>query len=201
MKRFLRAFFAAVLFVLFLSGCGEAPHSEWKDLKEVSGSFTLEDAKNEGYVVMEDGDVTFGENIWKDFVKLSSKKKPSKVRVVHYYTLGDPARYEPEYYESIKDDYPVLYILELEYTGDIYRLRYYEDDKLYQKEFKYLMRYEGEAETKDAIYSSYVRYVLVDDNKVTWNDIMRGLLSSRFGDYIPHYSIYTDLNYKDGYSG
>jgi len=196
MKRFFHTFSAAVLFVLLLSGCGRAQPSEWKDLKEVSGSFTLEDAKNEGYVVMEDGDVTFGENIWNDFVKLSSRKKPAKVRVVHYYTLGDPAHYDPEYYESIKDDYPVLHILELEYTGDIYRLRYYEEDTLYHKEFKYLMKYEGEAETKDAVYTSYVRYVLVNDNKVTWKDIMHGLLSSRAGDYIPHFSIYTDLQLK-----
>ena len=36
MKRFLRAFFAAVLFVLFLSGCGEALPSEWKDLKSAT---------------------------------------------------------------------------------------------------------------------------------------------------------------------
>ncbi|HHU90274.1 MAG TPA: hypothetical protein GXZ22_04360 [Clostridiaceae bacterium] len=58
------------------------------------------------------------------------------------------------------------------------------------------MRYEEKAEAKDAIYSSYVRYVLVNDDKVTWGDIMRGLLSSRSGDYIPHHSIYTDLLLK-----
>lgn len=197
MKRVLYAFFAAVLFAFFLYGCGEIQPSEWKDLKEVSDSFTLEDAKNEGYVVMEDGDVTFGEDIWNNFVKLSNKKKPAKVRVVNYYTSGDPSHYDPEYYESIKDDYPVLYILELEYNGDIYCIRYYEEDKLYQKEFKYLMRYEGEAETKDAIYTSYVRYVLVNDNKVTWKDIMHGLLSSKSGNYIPHYTVYTDLQLKN----
>jgi len=60
------------------------------------------------------------------------------------------------------------------------------------------MRYEGEAETKDATYTSYVRYVLVNDDKVTWDDIFHGMLSSRLGDYIPHKQIYKDLVYKEG---
>jgi hypothetical protein len=59
------------------------------------------------------------------------------------------------------------------------------------------MRYEGKAETNRAIYSSYVRYVLVNDDKVTWDDIIHGMLSSRFGDYIPHRSIYTDLRFEE----
>jgi hypothetical protein len=60
------------------------------------------------------------------------------------------------------------------------------------------MRYEGKAETHDATYTSYVKYVLVNDDKVTWNDITHGMLSSQFGDYIPHSQIYTDLVYKEG---
>ncbi len=197
MKRIFHAFFAAVLFVVFLSGCGKVPPVEWEDLKEVTDSYTLEDAKDDGYVVMEDGDVTFEENIWQNFVKLSAKKTPCKIRVVHYYTLGDPSHYDPAYYESIKNDYPAMYILELVYDGKTFCVSHYEDDKLYQSEYKYLMRYEGKAETNSAIYTSYVRYVLVNDDKVTWDDIMHGLLSSRSGDYIPHRSIYTDLRFEE----
>jgi len=77
----------------------------------VTDNFTLEDAKREGYVVIEDGDVTFGQEAWQNFVDLSSKKIPCKI---------------PEYYESIKDDYPKMYILELVYNGEIFRVSHYE---------------------------------------------------------------------------
>lgn len=199
MKRILCACYAAMLLVLFLSCCGKATApDEWKDLKNVTDNFTLEDAKRAGYVVIEDGSVTCGEDAWQDFVALSAKKTPCRVRVVHYYNIGDPSHYDPEYYESIKDDYPKMYIFELSYDGNKFVVSHYEEEKLHQSEYKYLMRYEGEAETSDATYASYVRYVLVNDDKVTWSDIFHGMLSSKLGDYIPHSPIYTDLIYKEG---
>jgi hypothetical protein len=198
MKRILYACSAAMLLVLFLSGCGKASTpDEWKNLKDVADNFSLEDAKCDGYVVIEDGSVTSGEDIWQNFVDLSAEKTPCKIRVVHYYTIGDPSHYDPTYYESIKDDYPKMYILELVYNGETFCVSHYEEEKLYQSEYKYLMRYEGKAETRDATYTSYVKYVLVNDDKVTWNDITHGMLSSQFGDYIPHSQIYTDLVYRE----
>lgn len=197
MKRILYTCFAAMLLVLFLFGCGKAPMpDEWKDLKYVADNFSLEDAKGDGYVVIEDGSVTCGEDIWQNFVDLSAEKTPCKIRVVHYYTIGDPSHYDPAYYESIKNEYPKMYILELAYNGETFCVSHYEEEKLYQSEYKYLMRYGGKAETRDATYTSYVRYVLVNDDRVTWNDIIRGMLSSQYGDYIPHSQIYTDMVYK-----
>ena len=35
------------------------------------------------------------------------------------------------------------------------------------------------------------RYVLTNDNTVTWEDIVNGMLSSQSGDAIDHYSVYT----------
>lgn len=196
MKKILCTYFMVTLLVLFLFGCGKAPTpDEWKELKDVNDNFSLEDAKRDGYVVIEDGSVTSGEYIWENFVNLSAEKTPCKIRVVHYYTIGDPSHYDPTYYESIKDDYPKMYIFELVYKGGTFSVSHYEEEKLYQSEYKYLMRYEGEAENHNATYISYVRYVLVNDDKVTWNDITHGILSSRFGDYIPHSQIYTNLIY------
>lgn len=198
MKRILYVCITAALLVLSMSGCGKTSTSdEWKDLKYVADHYSLEDAKRDGYVVMEDGSVTFGKDIWQNFVDLSAEKKPCKIRVVHYHTIGDPSRYDPAYYESIKDDYPKMYILELAYNGKTFCVSHYEEDKLYQSQYKFLMRYEGKAETPDAIYTSYVRYVLVNDDKVTWDDIFHGMVSSRLGDHIPHRQIYLDLVYKE----
>lgn len=199
MKRILHICLTLTLLVIFLSGCGKAPTpDEWKDLKEVTDSFSLDDAKRDGYVVIEDSKVTFGKDIWQNFVDLSAKKKPCKIRVVHYYTLDDPSHYDPAYYESIKDDYPIMYILELVFSGETFSVSHFEEEKLYQSEYKYLVRYEGKAETNDATYTSYVRYVLVNDDTVTWNDIMHGMFSSQSGDHIPHRTIYTDLVLQGG---
>lgn len=198
MKGFKYISFTVVLLALLLSGCSKASKTyDWKDLKYVADNYTLEDARKDGYVIIEDSNVTYGEDTWQDFVDLTEEKKPCKVRVVHYYNIGDPARYDPAYYESIKDDYPKIYILELVYNGDTFSVSHYEGDKLYQSEFKYLMKYEGKAESPNSGHTSYVRYVLVNDDSVTWEDIMRGLLSSHMGAYIPHSQIYTKLIYRE----
>lgn len=201
MKKIFNVCCVMMLLIFVLSGCSKTATSygEGNDLKYVTDNFTLEDAKREGYVVIEDGDVTFGQEAWQNFVDLSSKKIPCKIRVVHYYPIGDSSNYDPEYYESIKDDYPKMYILELVYNGEIFRVSHYEGEGLYESEFKYLVKYEGKAETPDATYTSFVRYVLVNDDKVTWDDIMHGVFSSRLGDYISYRVIYTDLVYKEEY--
>lgn len=200
MKRVRYVCLAITIFVLFLCGCGKAPTpDEWKDLKDVADNYSLEDVKRDGYVVIEDSSVSCGEDIWHNFVDLSAEKTPCKIRVVHYYTIGDPSHYDPTYYESIKDDYPKMYILELDYNGETFCVSHYEADKLYQSEYKYLMRYEGKAETRNATYTSYLKYVLVNDDQVTWSDIIHGMLSSKLGDSIPHRQIYTELVYKEEY--
>ena len=54
------------------------------------------------------------------------------------------------------------------------------------------MRYEGKPESKTAAYDSFLRYVLTNDESVTWEEIFSGMVSSQFGAYIDHYSVYTD---------
>ncbi len=198
MKRIIYYSFALMLLILFLSGCGKAPTpDEWDDLKEAADNYSLEDAKRNGYVVIADGDVAFGEDIWQNFFNLSAKKRPCKIRVVHYYT--DPSHDDPAYYESFKDDYPEMYISELVFNGETFIVRHYEGEKYYGTEYKYLMKYEGEAESREATYTSYVRYVLVNDDTVTWDEIMHGMISAIADDYIPHKTIYTDLVLKEEY--
>lgn len=200
MKRTHYICFVTLLLILVLSACKRvgAPDKEWNDLKEVADNYSLEDARLDGYVIIENLSVTYGEETWQSFVNSSAEKTPCKVRVVHYYTLGNPSRYDPTYYESIKDDYPRMYIFELDYDGDIFSVNHYEEDRLIQSEYKYLMRYEGEPDTPYATFTSYVRYVLVNDDKVTWEDIYGGMISSQHGANIPHSQIYIDLLYKEG---
>ena len=56
--------------------------------------------------------------------------------------LGEPSRYSPEYYESVKDTYPVLYIQDPDFDGDAYTFSSMEDGEPWTAAYRYLVRYE-----------------------------------------------------------
>lgn len=166
-------------------------------LEELPDDYSLEQAKADGYVVMEDNDVTSGQDVFAEFVSTTSKGEAASVRIVNYYTLGDPANYDEEFYESIKDDYPKMFVHDLVFDGLSYTIRWYEEGEEIVKNYRYLMHYEGEIDSPYAIIKHYNYYVLIDDNTYTWDDIMFGMYSSQFGDYIDHFQVYSDYIYKD----
>ncbi len=165
-------------------------------LKQLSDNYSLDDAKSDNCVVFEDGDITYGQAVWDSFIKKTGNGKSTTVRLGFYYTLGDPSHYSEEYYEEIKDDYPVLYINDLSFDGKKYKIESIEDGQLISKEYKYLLKYNGQPSSVSALFSEYTYYVLVNDNTVTWDDIEHGMISSQFGDFIDHYRVYSDLEMK-----
>lgn len=62
----------------------------------------LQQAKKDGCVVMENGDVTLGQQTWQDFVKAAEEGKHVSVKLAHYYTL-DPKSCSEQYYEVYKE--------------------------------------------------------------------------------------------------
>jgi len=154
----------------------------------------LENAKNEGKIVVENGYVTSGQLKWDNFYKLSAKSKNASAEIVHYYTLGDPSRYGKEYYEASKEDYPSMFYLKLTYEDGIYTLTSNEYGTEYVHKYKYLRKFE------DIIPSQYsskkiqdvTRYVLTNNNSASWDEIIRSTASSKFGDYIDHFTIYSE---------
>ena len=164
-------------------------------LKNISQDYTLEDARIDGCVCFDNGDITEGQKIWDEFVNATEKQEDAIVRLAFYYSL-DEEQCNPEYYESVKDEYPVLYIQELTYKDDSYTIRWFEEGKEIKKTYKYLMKYEGEPESETALYESYLRYVLTNDNTMTWEQIWRGLASSKLGDAIDHQVVYQKYNYN-----
>ena len=182
-----------VLIVCILTACENASELPYNQLPK---NYTLDDAKADGCVVYEDSDITSGQSVWDEFIKDTDDGKNSTVRLVFYYTLGDPSHYSEEYYAEIKDDYPVFYIMELSYDGDKYTLFQTEDGKDYKDVYRYLVKYSGEPSSDSATYSEYTYYVLVNDNTLTWKDIEDGMLSSQSDAWIDHHKVYSDLTYK-----
>ena len=152
----------------------------------------LEKVIEAGYVVHMDGDVTNGQENWEAFLDKVEGGNAASIRLAMYYTL-DRESCSEEYYEANQEDYPVLYLQELYFDGESYTLEWKEGNKEYVRNYRYLMHYTGESPTANATYDKYSRYVLVNDQKVTWEDIQRGMFSSHFGDYIAHNTVYVDL--------
>lgn len=183
---------ALVLACLLCAGCGAKEHGRVP--REELSAYSLEQAKADGCVVHEDGDVSAGQEIWEAFVSDCAEGKSAGVRLYSYYTL-DPERCTPEYYEAEKDNYPMAFVQDLSFDGEKYAIRWFEDGQEYVRSYEYLLRFEDDAESKTALYSSYVRYLLAHDESVTWEKYFYGLVSSLMGDGVDAYNVYTDLIY------
>ncbi len=167
-------------------------------LEKLPADYSLEQAKKDGCVVMENGDVTCGQETWEEFYKTTQKGKAASVRCVSYYSLREPEHYDAEYYEEIKDTYPRMYVFDVTYDGVTYRTYHFEEGKENVYEYPYLMRYEWTPDSPNATFDYMIRYVATDDNQVTWDDIYRGMLSSYSHTYVPrHETVYTDCIYTD----
>ena len=161
---------------------------DYIDLKTASETYSVKDAEAAGYVIIAGLQVTAGQKRWDDFVLRTESGKPAKIRILHH----DPSGM----LNNNSDPDTQSYITEVEFDGEKYISRSFKHGqlgKLHEEEYRYMMRYEGKPESPHANYGHYLRYVLVNDNTVTWEDIERGMLSSQSGDYIPHEEVYTDL--------
>lgn len=195
MKKILICFIAIFLLTAAYSKSGAVP-----SLDQIPDSYSLEDAKSDHCVVFESSVITSGTSEWKHFLKATYAGRDATVRLAYYYTLGDPSQYSEEYYNKVKDDYPLLFIKNLKFDGEKYLIEGYEDGQYISKEYRYLVKYEGAPSSSTALFNRYTYYVLVNDNTITWDDIERGMLSSQSGDLIDHYLVYSDLDYKETFT-
>ena len=178
-----------------LTACTKNPAKSF--LGQLPGDYDLSDAKNDNCVIFENNNIIYGQAGWDDFISMVENGLSATVRLVFYYTLDDFSYYSNEYYEKIKDDYPIISIKDLNFDGEKYFIEKLEDGKLISKEYKYLLRYEGKPSSSAALYSGYIYYVLVNNNTVTWDDIEHGMLSSKSGDWIDHFVVYSNLRLKE----
>ena len=183
-------------FMLILIACGVNTTSDYMPYKEIPQDYSLESAKNDNLVVYENGNITSGQSIWDTFIEKTENRKPCVVRLGFYYTLLDPSRYSAEYYEEIKDDYPVLYIQDLSFDGNEYMLYHVDDGVEYTYKYRYLKHYFESSPPKSATFSEREMYILVNDNEVTWEQIQHGMFSSQSGDYIDHKTVYSKYTFK-----
>ena len=156
-----------------------------------SANEALELSKKSSVVVMEDGICTSGKEVWDEFYKDVQNKKSACVVCAAYYTLDDENISE-ELYEQEKGEYPVLFYTLVEYNGKEFSVKVRQSDKSEMERtetFKALSYFKGDMR-EGAKYSTYERYVLVNDASLKWEDIDRGMFSSQSDAWIEHIVLY-----------
>ncbi len=117
------------------------------------------------------------------------------MKIAHYHTLEN-INCSAEYYEVYKEDYPSLTEFELTYDGKTYTLSWNEYGTEYFREYQYLRKFEdtlkGYQSSKTP--AAVTRYVLTNNNTASWDELWRSLASSQLGDFIDHYTIYSEKN-------
>lgn len=150
-----------------------------KDLLESYGganNLTVENAKKNNMVVVENEKIVGNEKIWNDFYDNSKNKKECSILIVQYTEQEDPIltylSYKDKKFFMIEDD-----------SRDQYRENKNED--YFEYSFKYLKLFEENNKT-------YV--YLLDDNKITLNELNYSLLSSNISDWIPYGFVFYYMN-------
>lgn len=141
-----------------------------------SKNLTAEKAKKNNIVVIEDEQIVANKKIWNNFYNNSKKKKEDSVLIVQYTEQEDPILT----YLSCKDN--KFFMIEDD-SRDQYR-----DDKeedYFEYSFKYLKLFQENKKT-------YV--YLLDDNKITLDELNYSLLSSNISDWIPYGFVFYYMN-------
>ena len=150
-------------------------------------NYTPEQARKDGCVVMVNGDVVSGKDLWWSFYMAAQAGTPCGIRIMDYYHYAG---------SQIGPYEPVYALLDLTFDGKIYHIRWFEDVTEYNRQYAYLLRFQGAAESENAAYKSYDRYVLTNDNTVTWKRIWNEMISSTaLPGVTDHLTVFTDLIY------
>ena len=136
--------------------------------------------KEDGWVVTEDSRVSAGEETMRAFYAACMRGESGSVLIASYHTL-DPEHVSAELYAQEKDSYPRIFLTELSFDGEKYRVvtRYsVEAEPETDSTYAHLVHLTGDAPTPYARFDRYDRYVLADNAEITMEAIDRAILSS-----------------------
>ena len=151
-----------------------------KPLEELPEIYSAEQAMIDGCLVNQDSEV-LADTLpqLQAFIEASNRGESAFLRIVNWY-YGDDSYYTAQ---------------DLTFDGSEYTLEWIENGRHQSRTYRYLMHFTGEKEQENMAYDAYENYVLVNDSSVTWEQIFEGMISSRFGDGIDHWTIASDYIY------
>ena len=167
-------------------------------LESIPRDYTLEQATADGVVTFVDFNIHSNAELWQDFLHSTQNKTPATLRIMLYINIGDPESYAIDLYEVIKDGYPLKYYYDIRYDGTGYEVVGYNGGEKFEKHYKYLRHFTGEAPTENAAYDYYEEYILTDNLTATWEELFYSVASSQADAYIDHFTVYySHFRYPD----
>ena len=166
----------------------------------------IEDAKVHGFVVMRGMESPYNSELMDEFLEKVEAHRSADIRIAKVYDAS--VNMAPDLELATKQDYPSLFFSEISFDG--IRFTVYPINKIdgkyvlaereridsSKRTLKYLKHMTDIPRSENALYNSAERYVLVDDDTLTWDDLMSGVFSNRLGDYKPFEEIYTRYDVK-----
>lgn len=144
-------------------------------LEELPERYSAEQAMIDGCFVTEDGTARENKELFRDFAANSWNGISGVIRIVNWH-YGEDSRCS---------------VMDLSFDGSVYTLTSRENTYT----FRYLKRYTGEKAWEDADHDAFDYYVLVNDDSVTFEDIMSGKLDMSDWKNPAHWTVYADFTY------
>ena len=144
-------------------------------LNELPEVYSAEQAMIDGCFVTEDGTARENKELFQDFAVCSWNGMPGVIRTVNWH-YGEDSRWS---------------VYDLSFDGNMYTLTTLENTYT----FRYLKQFTGEKAWEGADHDAFDYYVLVNDNTVTFEDIMTGKLDMSDWKNPAHWTVYANLIY------
>ena len=171
MKKIIRVILILIFITVFISGCNKTNNKDssikftfdtngnYTGFSNIPDNYTIQDATEDGYLVMQDLDIIENQSAWDNFVELSSNKKYTSIRIVKFYTdsLNSP------------------YFLDLFYNNGYYYCFDSSSETQEKKPFSLLKTLEGKFGNplKDLSF-----IILTNDDELTFDMIINSRISS-----------------------
>ena len=176
--------------------------------------FTLDELKKDGFIIIEDDDCCFGDDIWMNFVNQTKKNETAAVWICYLSTGPGPniklnsIQPAEELLQVTRDDFPKMQLMQVYFDGIQYTFspihkvngeyviyyRYGYD--MLESTFKYMVHLVDETKSSEASYESLERYILSDEKKLTteWIRAISGIGKSM--PYVRFMPVYYKYKWK-----
>lgn len=185
--------------MLILSGCDSAKIDPRRPLEEIQDNYSLDDAIADGCLIIEDGKVANLE-VLEQFTQDVKDRGHAFLRKFDCDNLTIDPDYDPEYYNSVKDDYPKITVHDIVYENGLYSVSSYDEDgNLTVREFPYFeQQYISPPNQYSAIVSG-TAYFLCERDDILYQYILNAHMQGGFPAFPDYYTICMTYVYKDGY--
>ena len=149
-------------------------------LNELPERYSSEQAMIDGCFISEDAIARSNQDYFRNFANDARYGLPGFIRLYncHY---GDGFQWSAS---------------DLQYDGNIYTLTCYSDDEgFHTYTFRYLKHFTGEKAWVDAPHDAYEYYILVNDDSVSFDDIMSGKLDMSDWKNPAHWTVFAEFTY------